>query len=76
MASRILKSSSPTQKGKTFSDKQVIGLLNDVQRKPCAKADQHDFEYRLSQITGTSIPVCKHCKEEFPPVFYARDIAW
>ena len=60
----------------SFSKEQVLGLLNDIQRKPCAVGDQHDLEYRLSQVTGSPIPVCKYCNEEFPPVFYARDFAY
>ena len=60
----------------SFSKEQVLGLLNDIQRKHCTVEDQHDLEYRLSQVTGSPIPICKHCNEEFPPVFYAQDFAY
>ena len=55
-----------------FSKEQVLGLLEDIQCKPCTAPNaRHDLEYRTSHITGTPIPVCKNCDEEFPPVFHS-----
>ena len=60
----------------SFSKQQVLGLLEDIQRKPCTEGNLHDLEYRTCQITGWPIPVCKACGEEFPPMFLARDVAF